>query len=163
MVSRWRRIDTGRRWALASLLLAVVVSAGFLVVPVHESGCMDDAFAGDGSCTSGNTRTTLLEEEGSRILWIAAVPVVLAAVGALLRWHVARLFVAVALGAFVVLGAFSIGGSYIPSAVAMAIAARKSRDSPTRAGQMSRQTIARLLAEQPPPRPRRSATRGFDD
>ena len=160
MVSRGRGMDTGRRWALGSLLLAVVVSAGFLVVPVHESGCMDDAFGGNRSCTSGTTRTTLVEEEGSRILWVVAVPVVLAAIGALLRWHGARVAVAVALGAFVVLGAFSIGGSYIPSVVAMAIAARKSRDSHTRAGKMSPQAIARLLAE---PRPRPSATQGSDD
>ena len=125
-------MDTSRRWALGSLVFTVVVSAAFLLVPSYESGCTGDAFGADGSCTDGVIRTTRLEEKGPGVVWVLSVPVVLAAIGTLLRPRGARVAVAVTLGALSLLLSFSIGGAYIPSVVAMAIAAAKS-DSHTRA------------------------------
>ena len=119
-------MDTSRRWALGSLVFAVVVSAGFLLVPSYETGCMGDAFGADGGCTDGVIRRTLVEENGPGVLWVLSVPVVLAAIGTLLRPRGARVAVAVTLGAFSLLLGFSIGGAYIPSVVAMAVAAAKS-------------------------------------
>ena len=131
-----RMLRTSRAWAVGSLVLAAVASALFLVVPTYEGSCIGVADHGPGasSCPGGVSRATLLEENGPHVLWVLAVPVVLAAIGALVRPRGARVAVAVALAAFSLLLGFSIGAAYVPAAVAMAIAARMRRDRQTRRG-----------------------------
>jgi cytochrome bd-type quinol oxidase subunit 2 len=121
---------TSQAWAVGSLVLAVVASAVFLVVPTYEGACIGVAEYGpDGTrCPTGVGHTTLLEENGPHVLWVLAVPVVLAAIGTLLRRRGVRAAVAIALAVFSLLSSLSIGAAYLPAVVAMAIAARKSRD-----------------------------------
>jgi hypothetical protein len=123
-----------RLWAAGSLVLAATASALLLVVPTYDGACIGVGKYGPGgsSCPLGVSHTTLLEENGPHVLWVLAVPVVLAAIGTLLRPRPARIVAAVALAAFSLLLGFSIGAAYIPSAIAMAIAARMSRDGAPR-------------------------------
>lgn len=111
---------------MGSLVLAVANSVLLVVVPVYEGGCVGvaDYPADTMRCPGGVTHTTLVEENGTGVLWVLAVPLVLALVGTLLRARRARASVAIALGAFSLLTGFSIGAAYIPATVAMALAAR---------------------------------------
>jgi hypothetical protein len=103
-----------------------------LVVPTYETGCVEVAELGRGttSCPGGVSHTTLLEENGTHVLWLLAAPVVLTAIGALLPGRGPRIAVATALAGFALLTGFSIGAGYLPAVAAMAIAASRAPRQP---------------------------------
>lgn len=110
---------------MASLVCATAASVSLLVVPVYEGACIGVAVYGPGgtSCPAGVSHTTLLDENGPHVLWLLALPVVLAAIGAASRGRRARVVAAAGLGAFALVTGFSVGAAYLPAALGMAIAA----------------------------------------
>jgi hypothetical protein len=70
---------------------------------------------------------TLIERNGSWVLIPILLPVVAAAVALAFPRRVMRVISSVVLGAFVLIAGFTIGLCYLPAAVAMAVAASRSR------------------------------------
>jgi hypothetical protein len=108
-------------------VFATAASTLLLVLPTYEGACIDVADYGTGGarCPAGVSHTTLLEENGSGVLWVLATPVALAALGALLATRGPRVAMAIALAACSLITGFSIGGAYLPATIAMAFAARR--------------------------------------
>jgi hypothetical protein len=108
--------------------LAVVAAAVLLLAPF---GSQQTAVSttGGGQQVTVVDRSSLLEHEGPSVLLPLAVPVVLALLGmAAARFRrptPVRTIAAGLLGAFVVLGAMSIGAFFLPSAVALGVAAAR--------------------------------------
>lgn len=105
----------GLVWALGAVAVA-------LLVPLGKSVSVD--------ASGGSTRSsyTLLESEGSGILVVLAIPVALAAASVLgvltgRAWLTRAAALLLAIG--VLLGAASIGLFFVPSAIAVAIAASR--------------------------------------
>jgi hypothetical protein len=109
-----------------SLALAVAASTALVLLPTTTSVSTTSSSAGSPSPTTV-THQTLLQHEGSGVLVVLAVPVLVAALGAAVRAargrRAARVFSAFLLCAFSVMGAASVGLFYAPAAVAMAAAA----------------------------------------
>ena len=98
-----------KRWAVASLVLAVATSLALLVVPVYTSG-------------SGGT-ATLIEVNGTRAVFPLIVPVLLALAPVIRPRRAAAIASASLLGAFVLVSGGSVGLFYLPALVAMIVAA----------------------------------------
>ena len=111
---------------MAALLLALAASTAFLVLPTTTRTTATSDSAGSPSPTIV-THHTLLEHEGSSVLLVLAVPVLVAALGTLVpagpRARPVRAAAAFLLWAFAVLGAASVGLAYVPAAIAMTAAA----------------------------------------
>jgi hypothetical protein len=100
------------RLTLLSLALAIAAALFLLVYPVYS-----------GLNNSHPTRATLLEVNGQSAIIPVALPVVVALVPVLFPHRVIRIIAAVVLGAFALIGGFTIGLFYVPAAVAMVVAA----------------------------------------
>jgi len=96
-----------RIWPTLSFSLAVASSALLLVVPVY---------AGSGG------HATLLQVNGSRVFIPLAIPVVVSLLPILSRRRGVSIGAAIVLSAFCIVGGFSIGLFYVPSAVTMIVA-----------------------------------------
>ena len=127
--------ESGNLAARFALILAVVAALGVLFLPlgvyveVEPVIPGEPAPAGEPEVTG---RTSLLQEEGPRIVLLAAFPVLLAAaplVGERFRpgSRGLRILAAVFLWLFVILGLASIGWFFAPSALAMTLAALSRR------------------------------------
>jgi hypothetical protein len=114
--------------------LVLVASLGLLLAPLgeREGSCSVTANSGQAAttqpgCEDRTTHVSLLQQEGGWVLFVAAVPVLVAAVPLGLRrtrWRRnAALVAGTLLVAFSVVGAASIGLFYLPGAVAMFMAA----------------------------------------
>lgn len=120
---------TGTWAVVASLVLAGVAAAYLLVVPTNVAESTTFTFwpTGSGGPVSTRSETTLLEAEGWSALVPVLIPVILSAAPLLLdgtRYAApARLLAAALLLGFIVVAGFSIGLFYLPSAVAMLLAA----------------------------------------
>ena len=97
---------------LVSLLLALGVSCLLLVVPIYTV----EIGSSDGTVT---THSTLLQVNGMWVLVLLSIPVLIALMPVLfpIRW--VRIAAAVLLAAFSIIGGFSIGLFYMPSAGTM--------------------------------------------
>lgn len=122
----------GMAAAWASLLLAFAASAAFVFLPTTTR--VTETAPGPASPpVTTTTHQTLLEHEGTSVLVVLAVPVAVAALGAVAGaahgGGLARVFSAFLLWAFTALGAASVGLFYAPAALAMTVAACASRFS----------------------------------
>ncbi len=115
---------SGTRASWASLALAVAASTGLLFVPTATT--LTATPAGSSSAPVV-THESLLEHEGSGVLVVLALPVLLAALGAAPGRRRGRSLAAVLLWAFAAVGAASVGLLYAPAAVAMTVAAFRAR------------------------------------
>ncbi len=123
---------SANRWSLAALALAVCASVALLFLPIytqgHESSQTDAA--GHVTNSSASSSETLLEGDGSgEAAILLVVPIVIAAAPGLLKSHarirMVRTLAALMLLPILPIGYFTIGGFYMPSAVAMFIAATR--------------------------------------
>jgi hypothetical protein len=122
---------SAHRWSVAAFVLALCASIALLVLPICEQGSessVTDA-AGEVTRASASTQETLLQADGFGWIAILAVPVVVTALPLLLsgnaRIRTLRIIVAIVLLLILPIGYFTIGGFYLPSAVAMLIAATR--------------------------------------
>lgn len=119
--------------ASTSFVTALVVSVALLFVPVYATTIESKSFPSTGGIISNSMgfRRTLLQVNGERILLPLAVPVVTAVLPLLFRRSRGRAVLeasaATLLAAFTVIGGFSIGLLYLPSAGAMLVAALLAR------------------------------------
>jgi hypothetical protein len=132
-----RNRTRGNRAALISFVLAVGVSIALLALPTSttETACVP-VVAGQvegasslpvESCHSGVTRRSLLQDQGWGVVVPLSVPILISGIA----WSLARTgfrrvaFISAAflLFGFFVLTGFSIGLFYLPSAIAMFVAA----------------------------------------
>lgn len=132
MIARIAGDRSANRWSVVALALALCASAALLVLPIytqgHESSRTDAA--GHITRSSASSSETLLHARGFG--WIAillAVPIVITAAPVPLKRH-PRIRALRTVAAFMILpilpvGYFTIGGFYLPSAVAMFIAATR--------------------------------------
>ncbi len=119
--------------ASTSFATALVVSVVLLFVPVYAGTTQSRSFPSTGGVISKSVgfRRTLLQVNGERILLPLAVPVVTAVLPLLFRRSRGRAVLeasaATLLATFTVIGGFSIGLLYLPSAGAMLVAALLAR------------------------------------
>jgi hypothetical protein len=132
---------TGSRAVVVSFALALGASVALLFVPsgTEVSACLAPATGASASaptpaCRTSVSHPSLLDVEGPRVLVPLAIPVAVAGLALGLRRSRISRAAAIAAGcllfAFVVLGAFSIGVFYMPSAVAMFVGSRASSSVP---------------------------------
>lgn len=100
---------------LVSLLLALGVSCLLLVVPTYTGEIVSD-----GAVTV--THSTLLQVNGVWALVLLSIPVLIALMPVLFPIRGVRITAALFLTAFSIIGGFSIGLFYMPSAGAMIVA-----------------------------------------
>jgi len=121
--------DPGSLAAKISLVLAVVAAVAVLFLPLGRSATVGPVAPGEPAPLEEEVRSTnLLAEEGPMVVALAAFPVLLAAipvVGERFRpgSRGLRVVAAVFLWMFVAVGLASIGWFYLPSAIAMTVAA----------------------------------------
>ncbi|MGZ4131647.1 MAG: hypothetical protein ACXVWF_01250 [Actinomycetota bacterium] len=113
------------RFAVAAFVAAVAGALYAAFGPIY-GGCEASMPGGQSSCGSA----TGLAVNGSWILVVVSVPVVLALVPVLLRYRPVRVVSAVLLWACCVVGALSIGMFFLPAAILMTIAAAKREPMP---------------------------------
>jgi len=109
------------RKASVSFLLAAFASALSLILPLYR-GQTTIQRSGEPSVLQVR-RETLPSVNGPMVYYRLAIPVIVAGLPLLLRFRVVRIICAALLAAWVVLGAASIGIFYLPSAIAMVLAA----------------------------------------
>jgi hypothetical protein len=125
------------RVALTSFALALGVSLALLFVPTGTQVTCLASVTGEsagvpalppGACRPSVSHPSLLDVEGPRVVIPLSVPVLIAGLGLGLGRSRFRRMAAMAAGwllfGFVVVGAFSIGLFYLPSAVAMFLAGK---------------------------------------
>ena len=103
--------------AAAAFAWALGASVLLLFLPVYESD------PGGGA--------TLVDENGAGVIAVLAIPVAIAAAGLALKGR-GRAVAAVLAGAFVVLGSFTVGLFYAPTAILLIVAAGRSTRPPER-------------------------------
>lgn len=121
----------GQSWSITSLALAVCASAALLVLPIYPSGYSQTTQVSghDTKTTSevSNYETLLQDGDTLVVLAMLLVPIVITAVPVLLRRHPrATASRVIAFGLLLLVlpnGYFTIGGFYLPSAIAMFVAA----------------------------------------
>jgi hypothetical protein len=131
MIARLTGDRPAERWTVAACVLALCASVALLVLPIYarttESAVTDAT--GEVTHTSTSSNETLLQGEGVGSIAILLLPVVIAAVPVVLkndtRIRVWRTITAILLLLIVPIGYFTVGGFYLPSAVAMLIAATR--------------------------------------
>jgi hypothetical protein len=129
----------GARAAALSLFLALLVSVLLLVVPtgtttstfcsVRPTTALSGGASGSPTCASRVTHPSLVDDQG----WGVAVPLSIPVVVAFVPWALARtrawrpavIAAAALMMTFAILGAASVGIFYLPSAVAMVVAASR--------------------------------------
>lgn len=127
-----------RPWAGGAFLVALAASLVLLFAPLGTR-VESSAVGGSGSSVSPEqpsssestvSHVSLLEEQGWSVALPLSIPVVLAGGGLLASaWRAKRwlIVMSVLLGAFVLLGAASVGIFYLPSEAAMIVAAARER------------------------------------
>jgi hypothetical protein len=123
--------DSGNVAARFALILAVVAAVAVVFLPLGVYVGAEPVIPGEPAPVGEPEvagRTNLLQEEGPRIVLLAAFPVLLAAapfIGERFRpgSRALRVVAAVFLWLFVVVGLASIGWFFAPSAIAMTMAA----------------------------------------
>jgi len=125
------RAPSARTLARASLVLAILGAVAMLFLPTvsMQSITVRDAFDGAGRTVTRSWQVSLLSSEGAWVVWLAAVPVLLA--GAPIAFErtrarrVARIVSAVALTLGVLVSMLSVGVFFLPSAALMIAAAAR--------------------------------------
>jgi hypothetical protein len=108
------------RKASISFLLAALASAWLLFAPTYTRVSARRAFpAAAGTPTRSVQHATLRDVNGPRILFVLAIPVVVAGLPILFRSRAVRILAAALLTGWVAIAAASIGLFYLPSAILM--------------------------------------------
>ncbi len=128
----------GARAGAVSLVLALMASVILLVVPTGtsvSSVCsvgpppVPGGAQASPTCISRVTHTSLVDDQGWGVAVPLSIPVVVAGIPLALAgtraWRPAAIAAACLLMAFAILGAASVGIFYLPSAVAMIVAASR--------------------------------------
>ena len=134
-VGRRSQVEPAIWWAAAGFLLALAASLVMLLAPL---GTQEEATSIPSSPSSGQTKPAeprvthpnLLETEGWSVALPLSVPVFMSGGGLIAARRGIRgvlVVSAVLLGAFVALGALSVGIYYLPAEVAMIVAIGKER------------------------------------
>jgi hypothetical protein len=122
-----RRASLGWKLSLIATFLAVAGAVAVVFLPLAQSVSQEATVPGEEAADPVVTRTSLFEDQGWRVVFIAAIPVALAALTLPFREgpaaRVARGGAAGLLTIFFVLGLISIGIFFIPAAVVMWVAA----------------------------------------
>ena len=114
-------IEYTMRKATVSFLLAAFASVLSLILPLYREQTV--VLHSGKPSTLQVRRETLPSVNGPMIYYTLAIPVIVAGLPLLLRFRALRIICAALLATWVVLGAASIGIFYVPSAIAMALAA----------------------------------------
>jgi hypothetical protein len=120
---RIRSMEDSKRKAIISFVLALIASVLSLLVPLYMQETRLQRFLEPS--TFKVMHETVLGVNGPMVLYLVAVPVIVAGAPILLSFRAVRMISAILLTSCVVVGAASIGMFYIPSAVAMFGAVRK--------------------------------------
>jgi hypothetical protein len=130
-VTRRSRSTHATRWATAGFLLALAASLVMLLAPLGSQVEASSQSSGQTELVEPKvTHPSLLEIQGWNVALPLSVPVLLTGGGLIAAHRAVRPIVivtAVLLGAFVVLGALSVGIFYAPAEVAVVVAAAKQR------------------------------------
>lgn len=125
-----------KRWAVAAFALALTASLVLLFAPLGTEVQAAAPRPNGSSGMAGEDATvrhpSLLEIQGWSVAVPLSAPVLIAGAGVLATRHGSRrslVVIAFLLGAFVVLGALSIGVFYVPAAVAAVVASVKAGGS----------------------------------
>ncbi|MEZ5246063.1 MAG: hypothetical protein R2707_13270 [Acidimicrobiales bacterium] len=131
----------GDRWNLAAIAAAFAFALAISLLPLvsessdsaqfePESIAEGESVGAGPEVVSESTRRSLLETEGARIVAIALVPALVAAVPMLCRpagvRRKARLVASLVLGVVAVLGAASVGLFVVPTLIMMVVATSRS-------------------------------------
>ena len=133
---RMARRNGAVRWAAASFLLAMMASLVLLLAPLGSevgatpatSPAASEPVAPAGVAETRVTHPSLLQIQGWSVAVPLSIPVALAGIGLIAtgyRSRTALVGLAILLGAFVVLGALSVGVFYLPAEAALIVAAVK--------------------------------------
>jgi hypothetical protein len=114
---------TTKRFALVALLLAV---AGALVAAFAPTGHVVESVGSPGGVIMTRSyNVSIFQTEGSWVLVVVSVPVLVALVPVLVRHRSARIVSAVLLWTLCVVGMWSVGIFFIPAAIVMTVAAAR--------------------------------------
>ncbi|MXW61821.1 MAG: hypothetical protein F4Y27_10950 [Acidimicrobiaceae bacterium] len=114
------------RWSWLALLTALATGVVLSFLPVFSTASCEAVAGGSETCTTGSE--SLLENEGASALAVLAVPVFVAAIGAVFARRGAAITTAVLLTVLTLLGAASLGLFYVPTTVLAWFAVAKHRD-----------------------------------
>lgn len=114
-----------RAWSVAVLGTAAATSAIVALAPLTRSSSCEASSGAPSVCTS--TTSSLLDSEGAGVLFVLAVPVIVAALPVAFGPRRLALPAAVLLSAAMVLGLASVGLFLIPTVVLAWIAATRAR------------------------------------
>jgi hypothetical protein len=117
-----QRVDQfARRWNLVAVAIAIFTGLGAVLLPL---GTRSSVLS---TGVERTTRVSLLSNEGSSVLVIVAIPVLLVAlpltIHSLKASYRVRMAIVFLLGALVILGAMSIGLFFVPTLIAMIVSA----------------------------------------
>jgi hypothetical protein len=101
-----------RRWAIALVIVAVAMAVILALAPLSRTQACVSGSGIARRCTTDST--SLLEHEGSSVLLVLAIPVLLAGATVAARTRRARMILAGTLTAFMVLGLMTIGVFLLP-------------------------------------------------
>ena len=132
----WRALratSPAGRAALAAVLLAVGAGLWLVFLPSYQG--VSETVSSSGAVTRSSDTATLIGENGSWVVFLLCVPVLLAALGSFATIRESRVLAWVlgaALCGFVLLTGFSIGLLYAPAAFALLLAAILTDSAKTR-------------------------------
>jgi hypothetical protein len=104
-----------RQWSVLAFAVGLATGVVLAVAPLSQSSSCVGGVDQAASCTS--SRQSLLDEEGSSVLFVLALPMLIMAVPVAMRSRRIALAAAIAITILTVLGAMSIGVFVLPTAV----------------------------------------------
>ena len=128
-----------QNWRLVTLATAAVTGVVVAFTPLMSTSSCSTTSAGASSCTSSNA--SLVSTEGGAVLFILAVPALIALFPLVVPSERSTFIAAAALTAMTLLGLLSVGLFFIPTAALGWIAARASK--PSSDSQQPHRSVAR--------------------
>ncbi len=125
--------------ALAAALLAVGAGLWLVFLPVYQG--VSETVSSSGAVTGSSDSATLIDQNGSWVVFPLCIPVILAALGFFATKRESRVLawvLAAALCGFVLLTGFSIGLFFAPAAGALLLAAILTDSAKTRSSRGER-------------------------
>jgi hypothetical protein len=111
-----------KTWVLASFIVATVAALVVAFAPLGTA-CSFSATPGGPPGEEVCRHVSIFSNDGSWVLVVVAVPVLIALIPVLLRHRVARVVAAAFLWVFSIVGLMSVGLFFVPAAVLMTLAA----------------------------------------
>lgn len=121
----------GLRWSIASLALAVIASLALVFIPLLTPGFDLPEKAGPATPTLAPARETVIDSAGVAGALLLLWPIAVTAIPYRLRHRAGvrgyRALATLLLLPLLPIGSFAVGGFYVPSAFAMAVASLRRR------------------------------------